>query len=163
MKLVVGGSSGFLGTEVVRQALAHPAITSVVALSRRETPVPPSTSPEDARKLISGVCDDFESYPDSVNKALDGADACIWTIAVTPSKAQDSTWEDIVKITRGYASTAVQTMGSLPLTKDTPFRFMYISGHFAQRSKTDPVPEFVVARGMRDMVLMRVSREYANT
>jgi hypothetical protein len=162
MKLVVGGSSGFLGTEIVRQALVHPAITSIVALSRRETPVPPDTSAEKAKKLISGVCDDFESYPESVKKALEGSDACIWTIAVTPSKAKDSTWEEIVKTTRGYASTAVQAIGSLPRTKDTPFRFMYISGHFAQRSKTDPVPEFVVARGMRDMVLMRVSREYDN-
>lgn len=75
MKLIVAGSTGFVGTEVVRQALSHPAVTSVVALARRATPVPPDVN---ASKLKSTICEDFEHYSDSVKADLAGADACIW-------------------------------------------------------------------------------------
>jgi precorrin isomerase len=40
MKLVIGGSTGFVGAELIRQGLENPAITSIVALGRRETPPP---------------------------------------------------------------------------------------------------------------------------
>lgn len=73
MKLVIGGSTGFVGAELIRQGLENPAITSIVALGRRETP-----RPSEATKLRSVVCDNFESYSDSVKKELEDADACIW-------------------------------------------------------------------------------------
>lgn len=76
MKLVIGGSSGFVGTELVRQALSNPAITSVVGLSRRETPVPDSGA--NAAKLKSFVVEDFENYSDAVRKELEDVDAFIW-------------------------------------------------------------------------------------
>ena len=76
MKLVIGGSSGFVGAELVRQALSNPAITSVVGLSRRETPAPSSAA--SAAKLKSVVCDDFENYSVSIKKELEDVDAFIW-------------------------------------------------------------------------------------
>lgn len=75
MKLIVAGSTGFVATELIRQALLHPAVSSVVALGRRQTPVPPGA---DSAKFKSVVCDDFEHYPESVRHELAGADACIW-------------------------------------------------------------------------------------
>lgn len=78
MKLVIGGSTGFVGAELVRQALLHPSITSVVGLSRRETPVPQGIDASSASKLKSVACDNFEKYPDAVMSELHGADACIW-------------------------------------------------------------------------------------
>ncbi len=77
MKLIIAGSTGFVGAELVRQSLGNPAITSIIALSRRENPGPPEAGPA-AAKLTSIVCDNFESYPDSVKKELGNADACIW-------------------------------------------------------------------------------------
>jgi hypothetical protein len=77
MKLVIGGSTGFVATELIRQGLENPAITSIVALGRRETPAPADAGPA-ATKLTSVVCDNFESYSDSVKKELVDADACIW-------------------------------------------------------------------------------------
>lgn len=73
MKLVIGGSTGFVATELIRQGLENPAITSIVALGRRENPAPLVTP-----KLKFVVCDNFESYPNSVEKELENADACIW-------------------------------------------------------------------------------------
>lgn len=76
MKLVIGGASGFLGSELVRQALSHPAITSVIGLSRRQTALPSSTP--GANKLKALVCDNFEHYPESIKQELQDVDACIW-------------------------------------------------------------------------------------
>jgi hypothetical protein len=78
MKLVIGGSTGFVATELLRQGLENPAITSIVALSRRETPVPPEVGPAAAAKLKSVVVKDFENYSDSVKNELQDADAAIW-------------------------------------------------------------------------------------
>lgn len=77
MKLIIGGSSGFVGTELVRQALTNPAITSIIGVSRRETTVP-AGSTDIAGKLKSVVCDDFESYSTSLKEDLEDTDACIW-------------------------------------------------------------------------------------
>lgn len=78
MKLVIGGSTGFVGTELVRQALNNPKITSIIGLSRRETVLPPSTP--GAEKLKSVVCANFDDYPDSVKNELHDVDACIWYV-----------------------------------------------------------------------------------
>ena len=80
MKLIVAGSTGFLGTEIIRQAVSNRAISSVLALARRETPAPPNVKPEDAKKLQSVIVKDFENYSEDVKQTLAGADACIWYV-----------------------------------------------------------------------------------
>ncbi|RYP89866.1 hypothetical protein DL770_004018 [Monosporascus sp. CRB-9-2] len=152
MKLVIGGSTGFVGTELVRQALSHPAITSIVGISRRETPVPPG-SIDDGAKLKSVVCENFESYPDHVKKELENADACIWTIAVTPMKLKSLPWEETVKICRDYALAAIETLASVP-HKDGPLRFLYISGHFAPRTRSE-IAKPLNDHGLTDLALLR--------
>jgi hypothetical protein len=79
MKLIIAGSTGFVATEIIRQAIPNPAITSIIALARRETAVPPNTG-ADASKLKSVVCNDFSNYSENVKKELAGADACIWYV-----------------------------------------------------------------------------------
>jgi hypothetical protein len=79
MKLIVAGSTGFVATEILRQAIRNPAITSIVALARRETVLDGSA---DTSKLKSVICDDFGNYSEEVKKEIAGADACIWYVAV---------------------------------------------------------------------------------
>ncbi|KAJ4386462.1 hypothetical protein N0V93_009358 [Gnomoniopsis smithogilvyi] len=168
MKLVIGGSTGFVGTELVRQALLHPAITSVVALSRRETPVPlQDTEAGNALKLTSVVCNDFETYSDDVRNELQGADACIWTIAVTPRKQHTVPFEEVCKISREYAVKAIQTLaqsstGHSPEQRndDQPFRFVYISGIAAKRDRAEAEKDqMLVERGMVEYCLVRGDAE----
>jgi hypothetical protein len=179
MKLVIGGSSGFVGTELVRQALDNPAITSIVGISRRETPVPEG-SVDNAGKLKSIVCDDFTRYPDSLKKELEDVDACIWlvplssprilqskatkrltnhnrTIAITPSKILGKTvpWEDVVKVCHDYTLVALEAVASAPRQRDIPLRFVYISGHFAPRDG-DPILESLTDFGLAQVASMRV-------
>jgi hypothetical protein len=73
MKLILTGTSGFIGSEALFQALLHPSITSVVALSRK--PIPNSDP-----KLKVVLLDDFEHYSSSVLSELSGAEACIWYV-----------------------------------------------------------------------------------
>lgn len=77
MKLIVVGSTGFVGTEVVRQALKNPKITSLVALGRRPVQVPEDAG-DGGSKLQSVILEDFTKYPDSVKSQLADADGCIW-------------------------------------------------------------------------------------
>ncbi|KAJ8128888.1 hypothetical protein O1611_g4746 [Lasiodiplodia mahajangana] len=136
MKLIIGGSTGFVGAELVQRALSHPAITTVVGISRRETPAPAESAGTKA-KLVSVICDDFEHYPDHVKKELENADACIWTIAVTPAKLKSLPWEETVKVCRGYALAAIEAVAAAPRKQDKPLRFIYINGHFAPRDRSE--------------------------
>jgi uncharacterized protein YbjT (DUF2867 family) len=70
MKVILTGSTGFVGREVLSQCLQHPAITSVVALSRRNLPA--------HEKLQVAIVEDFLTYCDSVREEIKDADACIW-------------------------------------------------------------------------------------
>lgn len=70
MKLILVGSTGFVGHEVLSQCLQHPAITSIVALSRRDLPA--------HEKLQVTIIEDFLNYPDSIRERIKDADACIW-------------------------------------------------------------------------------------
>lgn len=79
MKLIVAGATGFVATDVIRQSLRNPKITSVIALARRAVSAPENTgSDADASKLKSVVVEDFGTYPEDVKKHFADADACIW-------------------------------------------------------------------------------------
>ncbi|KAJ5584340.1 uncharacterized protein N7459_004140 [Penicillium hispanicum] len=157
MKLVIGGSTGYVATELIRQGLKNPAITSIVALGRRETPAPPGSELA-AAKLNSVVCNNFESYPSNVKHELENADACIWTIAVTPMKLQTTPFEETCKICRDYATTAIRTLDGLRLKPTGPLRFLYMSGHFAPRRREE-VPKQLQDHGLINYGLLRGEAE----
>lgn len=77
MKLAIGGATGFVGAEVLRQALRSSAITSVVAIGRRSAPVPDGL---DGSKLSNVVLEDLTHYPDDAKARLVDVDACIWYV-----------------------------------------------------------------------------------
>ena len=79
VKIIVGGATGFVGSEIIRQSLSNPNITAIYALARKPIPVPEGTAPEaDTSKLKSLVVKDFEKYPEDVKAQLADADGAIW-------------------------------------------------------------------------------------
>lgn len=76
MKLIVAGATGLVATEVIKQSLQIPEITSVIALARR--PVKIDEPGVDTSKLKSVLIKDYGEYPDDVKAEFAGADACIW-------------------------------------------------------------------------------------
>ncbi|KAH8602294.1 hypothetical protein B0O99DRAFT_499704 [Bisporella sp. PMI_857] len=138
MKLIVAGSTGFVATEIIRQALSLPSITSVAALGRRVAAVPQNIGPNaDASKLRSVLLENFEDYPDSIKQELRNADACIWTIAITPSGLNKMPFEEVREICLGYTVKGLETIAQLPRESTArPFRFIYISGVNAERDQS---------------------------
>ncbi|KAH6892899.1 hypothetical protein B0T10DRAFT_481078 [Thelonectria olida] len=135
MKVIVAGATGFVATEVIRQALSNRAITSLVALARRPTPLPETLAPNsETKKFKSVVCDDFNNYPEAVKEQIAGADAVIWLIAITPSKSKLQPWDEVRKVCHDYTRTGLETMSQLHGDQKTaPLRFIYTSGANAQR------------------------------
>ncbi|KAJ7708285.1 putative nucleoside-diphosphate-sugar epimerase [Mycena rosella] len=148
MKLVVAGASGFVGSELVRQSLRHPQITSVIALARKTVTAPPNSDSADAAKLTSVVVNDYEHYPDDVRTALAGADACIWTVAITPSKSASMPVDEVKRVCQDCTLAGLRALHDAGPA--TPFRFLYVSGIAAERdqSKTPKFrPEYALMRG----------------
>ena len=153
MKLVIAGATGYVATECVRQALIDARFTKVVALARREVKAPTDLGPKaDVSKLQSVVIEDYGTYSDDVKKQLAGADACIWTVAITPNKIKNYEWSEVVRISRDNALDGLKVLldvrgeehGAMPL------RFVYMSGNQAERDQTkSPLL-------LKEMCLMRV-------
>ena len=81
MKLVIAGATGFVATELIRQSLSIPKITSIIAMARHPVSTPSNLGPKaDPSKLHSVIIEDYGSYPEEVMKQLAGADACIWYV-----------------------------------------------------------------------------------
>lgn len=73
MKVIITGSTGFIGKAVLTQCLKNPTITELVALSRGDLPEA-ATNP----KLKVVIMKDFNSYSEDALDSMRGADACIW-------------------------------------------------------------------------------------
>ncbi|GAW19355.1 hypothetical protein ANO14919_088410 [Xylariales sp. No.14919] len=165
MKLLVAGSTGFLATELIRQAIAHPGVTSVIALGRREASLPAGADPGGKVKLL--ICKDFEAYSDDIKSEMATADACIWTIAITPGKLRSVTWEEACKISRDYAVTAIETISQI--RRDNPtgkFRFIYTSGHTATRDPSKKpliLRDYSVMRGEAETLILKCAQESNGT
>jgi nucleoside-diphosphate-sugar epimerase len=159
MNLVIAGASGYVATELIRQALIDPRFTKVIALARREVKAPTDLGPEaNTSKFQSVVIKnyDIESYTDEVKKQLAGADACIWTVAVTPGKAQLYAWEDVVKVCRDSALIGLEKVIEARGEEhgEKPLRFVYMSGNNGERDQSkSPLL-------LKQMCLMRVRHSF---
>ncbi|CAF9913794.1 MAG: hypothetical protein HETSPECPRED_001662 [Heterodermia speciosa] len=132
MKIILTGTTGFVGTEVLTQCLSQPAIKSIVVLSRR---------PIDSvihSKLKVVILEDFAVYGEEVLKDLEGAEACIWNIGITPRKNDPSNPEHLRRVSVDYTLAAARafTSSSAPsVPGNQKFRFIYTSGYLTERNQ----------------------------
>ncbi|KAI1188392.1 NAD(P)-binding protein [Nemania serpens] len=161
MKLIVTGATGFVGREIVRQSLSHPKISSVIALARRPVAAPETPlAGADLSKLKSVVIQDYEVYPDEIKKEFSGAGACIWTVAITPSKSKTYDFEEVRRICQTSAIACLRSMHEAGPAM--PFRFLYTSGVAAERDPTKTptfMPQYSLMRGETENQLLALGRE----
>jgi hypothetical protein len=91
--------------------------------------------------------EDFLSYSDpQLSASLRGADACIWTLGVTPSRASDE--QAFRRVTLEYTSQAAKAFnnaftasneGGQEASSGPKFRFVYVSGGMAERDQSKPL------------------------
>ncbi|RMZ82811.1 hypothetical protein DV737_g1882, partial [Chaetothyriales sp. CBS 132003] len=142
MKLIVAGSTGLIGKEVVRQALADPAVSSVVALARREDNYEAAPG-GDKSKLVLAIVENFGLYDDEVKEKLADADAVIWTVAITPAKSVGQDAAEVKRVCDDYTFLGLDAITSARQTKTTtPLRFLYLSGMAVSRD-TSAIPDWV--------------------
>ncbi|KAH7386189.1 hypothetical protein BKA64DRAFT_680342 [Cadophora sp. MPI-SDFR-AT-0126] len=130
MKVILTGSTGMIGKEVLTQSINNASLAEIIVLSRR--PLPPSypTSP----KIKTIIIEDFLSYPASVLQELSGAEACIWALGGIPSRFPDLATARKVNVDYALAAAKVFVETLSPqLSTGKKFRFLYVSGHAVDR------------------------------
>ncbi|KAJ8059135.1 hypothetical protein OCU04_012110 [Sclerotinia nivalis] len=158
MKLIVVSSTESLATEIIKQALSHPRIISVVAIARH--PIDINTT-----RFESVVLQNFEDWTPA-GAAIYGSDACIWyvdiwwirtfhygavardnghrrTVGVTPSESLNTSPEEARRICLDYTMAGMERMlemwreysESPVFTSEYPFRFIYMSAANAERDR----------------------------
>ena len=120
MHLILTGATGFVGGEVLRQALAHPAITRLTVATRRTLPV-------QHPKLHQVLLNDFEDWSAVADEDL-RADACIWCLGVSQTAVDKPTY---VRITHDYTVAAARAL----LACNPNLRFVFLSGNGADQEE----------------------------
>ncbi|KAL9637101.1 MAG: hypothetical protein Q9164_002408 [Protoblastenia rupestris] len=131
MKIILAGSTGFIGREVLEQCLQTSSITAIIALSRRDLPLSASNN----SKLKVVIMDDFLCYPESVLIEIKGAEACIWCLGKAWMPDNDSAR----KVCIDYTIAAAKAFTPSSPSDDgncKKFRFIYLSGGAAERDQT---------------------------
>ncbi|KAJ5922023.1 hypothetical protein N7516_009726 [Penicillium verrucosum] len=156
MKLIIAGATSLLGTEIMRQSLQIREITQVVALARQTVHLDESI---DSSKVRTFVIDDYGQYPDDVKAEFAGADACIWTVALTPLQA-DFDFTEVKRVCQDCTKLGFEAMYEAGPAR--PFRFIYLSAEGTPRDPTkDPVilPDFFIMRRNTELMVQRFPTE----
>lgn len=143
MKIVLTGATGFIGSEVLQQCIAHNYIERIFCLTRK---------PLDQKwfagkrgdKVVEIVHDNFEEYPDSLLRRLrdEGVEGCIW--ALGGKVEQFKNLEDAQRVGINYPIQAAEAFAKQLATalspqlmpkKKFPFRFIFMSGWGAEQNQ----------------------------
>ena len=136
MKVILTGSTGLIGSGVLKRCISHPEITSVVALTRR-----PIESKDP--KINNIIKSDYLQYTQSEIDQLKGAEACIWVLG-SPTSGKE--------VHIDYTQTAIKMLlnSIVPgLEKGKIFRFIYTSGGAVPYLNSKPLTILVPAMKLR--------------
>lgn len=123
MKVVLSGSTGYIGSEILTQCLTHPSITSLLLLTRR----PPSVDLAAHPKAKVLILEDFTSYSEATLSELKSADAAIWCLG---------TYTGNEKVDIEYPLAFIEIIKTQRPAGSRPFRYVQLGGAF-----TEPPPE----------------------
>ncbi|KAJ5947194.1 hypothetical protein N7466_000209 [Penicillium verhagenii] len=131
MKLIVAGATGLVGSEVIRQALQNKDVTEVIALARKPVHIEGNNSPS---KLKCVVIRDYAEYSDEVKAELAGANACIWTVAITPFRSGSFDFKEVKRVCQDCTLAGFKTIYEAGPAR--PFRFLYFSAEGTPRDSS---------------------------
>jgi len=156
MKIILFGSTGYIGRAVLERCLSSSSITSVVSISRRD---PGITHP----KLSIITHSDFSTYPHHVLEEMRTADACIYCLGTNIPVKPPSLNR---KINFEYALATARTFVELTKEKKPPTRFVYLSGALVEKDPNKTlwlVQENRRMRGELENALLKLDQDTAST
>ncbi len=155
MKVIITGSTGYVGNAVLKQCLSTLAVTSIVSISRRD---PGIKHP----KLKTILHDDFSNYPNDMIEEMKTADACIYclgtNVPIKPAQLNR-------KINFDYAIGTARTFAEATKNK-SQVRFVYVSGALVEKDPNKRLlflDENRKMRGELENALLELDRETGST
>jgi uncharacterized protein YbjT (DUF2867 family) len=124
MKIIITGSTGTVGSELVRQAVADKDVEQVILLARR----PSEIKHPKIREIIHKNFLDYSGLENIFKEA----EACLWCLGI--SQTQVSSKEYVV-ITYDYAVAAAMAM----LVANPSITFLFLSGQGADSTEKSRV------------------------
>ncbi|KAF7561478.1 hypothetical protein G7046_g2654 [Stylonectria norvegica] len=158
MKLIVAGATGLVATEIIKQSLQNDKITSIIDLARKSVEVDGTV---DSTKLKSVVVSDYGEYPDNVKAEFAGADACIWTVAVTPFRTSGFDFAEVKRVCQDCTIAGFKAMYEARPAR--PFRFVYFSAEGTPTDLTKKpsfMGEYQLMRGETEKIVLAFPTEY---
>jgi len=137
MKIIVTGSTGTVGSELVRQAVADNDIEEVILLARNQSEI---KHPR-IRQIIHKHFTDYSGLENIFKEA----DACIWCLGISQTTVSRG---DYFAITYDYAVAAAKAI----LAANPSITFLFLSGQGADSSETSKV-RFAKVKGQTENAL----------
>lgn len=137
MKIIVTGATGMVGTELVRQAIADPAVEEIVALVR-------SNMPFSHPKLRELIHTDFLNF-EGLEEIFRDADACVWCLGISQLRVPA---KEYIKITYCYTVKAAAAIRRA----NPAMRFIFLSAAGADMSGRWPA-RFAKVKGRTERAL----------
>ncbi|KAI1382819.1 uncharacterized protein F4822DRAFT_422694 [Hypoxylon trugodes] len=149
MKVIVAGGSGFVGGEVIRQAIADEKITQIFALTRKSLPEDLTKS----EKVTAIQHQDFLVYPPELLAQLAGAEACFWSLGGRAYQFPDV--ETAKKVSVDFTVAAAKAFVEVlapQLPESKKFRFVFCSGKWAEWDQDKNLSFFKDTRRIKGLV-----------
>ncbi|OQD92403.1 hypothetical protein PENSOL_c041G02227 [Penicillium solitum] len=160
MKLIVAGATGLVGSEIIRQCLQINEITQIIALARKPIDAEDGTDP--TSKLKSVVIRDYGEYSADVKAEFAGADACIWTVAVTPFRTSGFDFAEVKRVCQDCTLAGFKAIYEAGPAK--PFRFIYFSADGTPRDPTKRpsiMGDYQLMRCETELMVINLPAEYS--
>ncbi|KAH8178516.1 NAD(P)H-binding domain-containing protein [Sarocladium implicatum] len=125
MKIAIIGATGLVATELIRQALSIPEITSIIAVARR--PVQLDANAPNVSKVKAVIIRDYEEFTNAVRAELQGADAFIWTVAVTPFRHRQFDFAEVKRVCQDCTIAGLKAANEAAAVSSKPTAFIYLS------------------------------------
>ncbi|KAK3683409.1 hypothetical protein B0T22DRAFT_538509 [Podospora appendiculata] len=157
MKVVIFGATGLIATELIRQALAMPEVTSIVAIARKEVQLDADAVNTSKFKFV--MIRDYMEYPDTMKAELLGADVCIWTVSITPFRLKEFGFDEVKRVCQDSAIAALEAVCEANAAQhpSKPITYVYMSaeGH-SPAITTKPLlfPEYGLMRNNTEKLVL---------
>ncbi|KAK3320573.1 hypothetical protein B0T19DRAFT_487075 [Cercophora scortea] len=165
MKVVIFGGTGLIATELIRQALAMPEITSIVAIARKEVQLDEGAL--NTSKFKSVIIHDYMEYPDSIKAELSGADVCVWTVSITPFRLKEFGFDEVKRVCQDSAIAALDAVrdanDATAQRPSKPITYVYMSaeGHTPDiTAKPLFFPEYGLMRNNTEKLVLEFGAEH---